>query len=170
MSEPFGFRAVRSLSGDAVRINEYALSSSSQRVFAGDLMVLDSGGKAARASSSTTSTGAFLGVAVEDGPSSASASDVLSICDDSSAIFEAVCTTAIAQTGINLNYNAVVVDGDTTLRKSQCRIGAVLSASVATGIKVIGYVNRPDNTANSAEQELVCIINSHAFRGGTAGA
>lgn len=166
MSEPFGFRPVRGLAAAAVRANKYALASGSQQVFKGDLMVQDSGGKIARASSSASSTGPFCGVALENGPSTASASDEILICDDPDAIFEAVCTSAIARTGINLNYNAYVVDGSSTLKKSLSKIGSSITTSL--GVKVIGYVNRADNTANSAGQEVLCIINNHSFRAGTA--
>lgn len=169
MAEIYGFKAIRSLSGAEVRVNEYALASGTQAIYKGDLVIQNANGKVERAASSATSTGPFLGVAMEDSPSTASASDVMLVCDDPHAIFTVVATAAIAQTGINLNYNASVADGSSTLRQSQCRLGAALSASLTTGIKVIGYVNRPDNTANSAKQEVLCVINNHVFKAGTAG-
>ena len=169
MSEYFGFRPVKSLAGGECRSNTYALLSSSQQVFKGDLMILDASGKVARATSSATSTGPFLGAALENGPTTGTTADTIKVCDDPNAIYEAVSSSAVAATAYNLNYNAYVVDGSSTLKKSLSRIGASLAASVATGVKVIGVVPRADNTAATAGQELLCVINSHSFKGGTAG-
>lgn len=166
MSEIFGFRVIQGLQSSEVRARDYALSSSSDRVYKGDLIIQKSDGKVERAASSATSTGPFLGVALEDGPSSASASDQLEVCDDPFAVFATVATAAISRTSINLNYNASIADGNSTLRLSQCRLGAAITTSL--GVKVIGYVNRPDNTANSAKQEVLCVINNHTFKSGTA--
>lgn len=168
MAEPFGFKPVKSLSGKAVSVNYYTYASNASRIFKGDLVKLNSSGLVDRLTNSATATGPYLGVAMQD-TGTISAQGTIPICDDPEAIFEAVSTAAIAQTGLNLNYNASVAAGDTATGLSASKLGAALSATSILGVKVLRLSRQVGNTINTAKQVLECQINNHAFRSGTQG-
>lgn len=96
----------------------------------------------------------------------ASTDRVALICDDPQAEYEiqAEGTFTAAQVGLN----AVLIDthsGDTTFGLSgtelDCGTGTAPAADATYQLTVKGFINRPDNTAGSANAKLRVRINNH---------
>ena len=93
------------------------------------------------------------------------------VCIDPMVIFEVQVDAAMAVTDIGRNANLVQTQaGDRTTGASGIELAATFNTAADDQCKVLGLVQRADNTINSANNKALVIINNHVFKGtGTVG-
>lgn len=145
--------------GVAERANRYV---SGGAVYPGDLVLLDSSGRAVAASAASALCGASASYA------SAAGQDIL-VYDDPNQqfIIEASGSEIDAQTDINLNYDIVASAPSSAYKMSRMRLDSSTGGTSATlPLKLLDVERRPDN-ALGANVDCVVKINNHQLSGGT---
>jgi hypothetical protein len=88
-------------------------------------------------------------------------------CQDNGA------ATLITAADVGLNYDYVVTAGSTTTGVSNMEVdsGTAGATTAGTPLKLVGIVDRPDNTIGEANAKLHVTLNMHSFKNdaGTAG-
>ncbi len=165
---PFGFRPVGSLSGAEVRVRYYPVATSAVAIGKGDLLTLDASGTVKRVTAAT-STGPFIGVAMQSLAATPAAGTKVAVCDDDKALFECQggFTAAVAITQYNINYKATcgtAPDANTSVSKHSL---SKSTCSTAVGIRLLARVPDASNEA-AATERLIVKINSHYNANGAA--
>lgn len=91
------------------------------------------------------------------------------VADAPDLIFEVMdgATTPVTQTQIGLNCGFMATAGSTTTGASGMTTGTTAPTTTnSLPLKIVGIVNSPDNTAGSAYQRLLVMINQHYYMGG----
>ena len=87
------------------------------------------------------------------------------VADDPNLIFEIqdgqTVPTALVDIGQNTNF--LVAAGATTASDSGTTTAATLTASTTANLKLMGFVQRIDNTPASAYAKLLVKINNHVY-------
>lgn len=95
------------------------------------------------------------------------------VADDPNLVFEAQdmsTGTPIPTNDIGLNVNFVVGSGSTTTGISAFELNNATQATTNTlDLKIVGAVNRPDNTMASANAKFLVRINRHQYANQVAG-
>jgi hypothetical protein len=181
-NSPFGLKLRADLTGNQPSIRTYFVpSSDATAVFVGDLVKLagsaDGTGVATviQAAAGDACIGVVTGIdqvkSVADANFSlyrlhrpASVGMYVSVCDDPMAVFEIQennggSGTAVTDVGNNANF--IVGSGDTVTGLSGMQLNAATIATTATlPLKIMGFVQRPDNEI-SANGKLLVKINNH---------
>lgn len=132
-------------------------------IYPGDAVKIEDDGKVVSASASD----ALLGVAVNY----ATAGDKIMVLDDPDQKFvvQADDGTALAQTGIGLNYNIVATSGNSSYRQSRMELDSDSGATTSTlPLRLLGFDASIDNAAGEFA-ECVVVINNHQLRKASAG-
>ena len=183
---PNGFRPVGTLSGSG-RSGQIRKFYTDTNAFLGDLMIQDAASKVnansngasqgvTRATSATT--GEAIGVVVgwEPNPDSlgavyhtGSAVYAVYLDIDPNTIFECQdngAATLITAADVGLNYDIVVTAGSTTTGVSNMEVdsGTAGATTAGTPVKLIGIVDKPDNTIGVANAKLLVTINMHTYK------
>ena len=91
------------------------------------------------------------------------------IADDTNLIFEIqdgqTVPTALVDIGRNTNF--LIAAGATTYSDSGTVTAATLTDSTTANLKLMGFVQRVDNTPAAAYAKLLVKINNHAYAAGT---
>ncbi len=186
-----GFRFVKTLrGGDPIVETCFIPSSDETATFKGDLVrVAGSAGGALNARTvkqSAASEGGHLGVVVgfdqvrEVSDSNFSLyrthrpADVAMYCSvvtDPMAVFAIQCDdvgSTLAAADIGLNADVIVGTGSAVTGASAMELDTSTKATTATlPLKIVGFVNRPDNEAGTANQDVLVTINAHTNKGHT---
>jgi hypothetical protein len=94
------------------------------------------------------------------------------VADDPDLIYEIQDgqTVPTAITDIGRNTNFLIAAGATTYSDSGTVTAATLTDSTTANLKLMGFVQRPDNQVATAYAKLLVKINNHVYAGtGTAG-
>lgn len=166
---PFGFRPVKSLAGGEVQINYYKVASSASRIGRGDLVELTSAGYIQR-STSATSVGPWIGVAMADSGTITAEISKFPVCDDPAAIFEVMSasTAALSTTSLNQIYKvscSTAPDSSTGISKDKVTTTA---ATASNGVRLLRVIDSPSNVSG-AYQRVEVKLNAHYNNPGTAG-
>lgn len=184
----FGLQPVRTLSGRYFSggTNVYAIAAGDgTAVFLGDPVKLAGTGEVVNGNTYTdvvrAATGdVVLGVVVAVLPDTrdslvyraASTLRLVEVCDDPDMLFEiqeASGGTAIATNDLGLNANFVVGTGDTNTGRSGVELDNTTQQTTNTlDLKIVGFVNRPDN-AQGANAKWLVRINRHLYANQVAG-
>jgi hypothetical protein len=194
-----GFRPVKHVSGSPWmgNANIYYVSSASANMGVGDLVVTAGSATAAGtptvqlvSAGSTAAVGVIVGIinAKLDPVSGAMTSGSISldtpqyiasggsayvlVCDDPTVVFEAETsngTPAAADVGLNASHANGTFNTTTGTSNATVDMGTKATTAALT-LKILGFVNRPDNEIGASAKVHV-MINNHQFKGstGTAG-
>lgn len=185
-----GFRPVRRLGdGFCGDVNLYYIpATDGTALFKGDLVKLagsasdDGYATVAQAAASDVCVGVVVGFRAD--PTNlniggtyraASTARYVLVADDPNLIMEAqedAVGGALATTSVGQAINFVVGSGSTTTGQSAMEVDSstgVTSGGTALPLKVIGFVNRPDNEIGSANAKVLVGWNNHAYRNATGG-
>ena len=101
----------------------------------------------------------------------ASVSMYVHVITDTTAVFELQSEAAVALADIGLNADIVVGTGSTVSGISANELGATLDTTATRPVKVLQFVDRPDNEINAADNKVLVLINNHSYGShtGTAG-
>lgn len=180
VDRPNGFVPVRHLTGAPYNGMSRKYISPTDNLFLGDLVEADGTGSAAgypscaRAEASDVIQGVVVGWEVD--PSApdrlyhaASATLAVYIADSPDLVLQAQAddgTLTTASVGLNVNF--VVAAGSTSTGVSNMEVDGSTGSTVATlPLKLLGFVDKPDNEIGSANHKVEVSINSHVFKGGT---
>jgi hypothetical protein len=155
-SAPFGFKAVRTLNGGDLRLGRYTVSSSSSRIFNGDVVTLQaSTGLVVRRAATDTDT-KLLGVAAQDTGVIAGQITNFPVYDDPSTVYQVQGdnSTAITQAKFGNPFRIVATTGDTSTGRSKEAIGiktatAASASNIARAIRLVSTLDGNDLTAYS---------------------
>jgi hypothetical protein len=165
---PFGFRPIKGLASGTLQVGYYGVASSASRIGKGDLVTLTTAGQIKR-ETSATAVGPWIGVSLVDSGTISAAIVAHPVCDDPSQLYEVQgSTAALALTDLN---TIVKVKCDTAPDSNTGISKNVLTATAATatnGVRLVRFVNAPDNTA-AASARLEVRLNSSYAVPGTAG-
>lgn len=194
-----GFKPVSYLNGSAWddKTNKYLVASSdATALYVGDLVKLTGASdsnrgmrvvtQAAAGSSTNIHVGVVVGFDPVDGPIApgsenlyrqyrpASTAMYALVCDDPNVVFEiqenSSGGTPLASTNASKNADIVVGSGSNTTGKSGMQLDTSTVATTNTlPLKILGFVNRPDNALGSANQKVLVQINSHVGKGAVVG-
>lgn len=160
---PFGFHPY----GKVLRVRPYLKDAAAAAIYPGDLLALEADGGLVVAGVSGTQT---LGVAAEYSPVSTSKTDFM-VYDDPDQLFyvqDDSDTTAMSETEIGTNVDAITTTGDTNTLLSLHEIDSNSAAATAGLLmKVIGlHEMEARNFATAAGQQRKWIVqfNSHFYR------
>lgn len=138
---PFGFRPIRSLSGGNLRVGEYIVASTANRIYKGDVVsLLNSTGTIARWAASTVER--VIGVAAEQFNNSGTAAVKIRVYDAHDTVFEVQGNnaTAVTQVKIGNPFRLVATAGDTTLGYSKETVN-ITTATAASASNIV-FVQR----------------------------
>lgn len=160
-NKPQGFELTDS-EGKSFRVREYAKSTSAA-LYRGQSVAMANTGLVGAAAAS----GQFIGVCVAY---ASAAATVVLVCDDPEAVFVAQAdSTAVAQTTIGLNADAILGSPNTTLQTAGSYLDTANAAATATlQWKIIGLEQRGENAFGSYARLLVK-PNNHQFKTGVLG-
>jgi hypothetical protein len=161
-------------------------ASDATAIFMGDAVKLDGGSDGNGIRSVTQATGAavagvVVGIVVDplllNSPQYrvASTARYLMVADDPNLLFECqedAVGGALASTSVGLNANLIVGAGSTTTGQSGMQLDTSTVATTATlELKVIEFVQRPDNEVGNALAKVIVKLNNHQLSSstGTAG-
>ena len=95
----------------------------------------------------------------------------VNVCCDPNTVFEAQADDALTYTDIGNNAPLVKTQaGSRTTGASGFEVDATTSTTANDQLKIIGFVQREDNTINSENNKVLVIINNHQFKGYTGNA
>ena len=184
IDRPNGFRPVGTLSSSSYngQIRKFYTDTN---CFLGDLMIQDAasvtGGSdgayqgVTRATSGTASLAIGVVVGWEVDPDNlgavyhaGSSTRAVYLEVDPNTIYECQdngAATLIAAADVGLNYDIVVTAGDTGTGVSNMEVdsGTAGAVTAATPVKLIGIVDRPDNTIGEANAKLLVTLNTHTY-------
>lgn len=191
VSRVWGLRPVKHLNGSPYngQYNLYHVpASDGTAMFAGDLVKLagsastDGYATVAQSAATNPSIGVVVGFVVDPAnlntPSqyrAASTARYVMVCDATDVVYEVqedAVGGALAVGDIGLNADVVVAAGSTTTGQSGMQLDTSTKATTATLVlKILGFVNRPDNEIGSANAKVWVTINNHQLGAhtGTAG-
>ena len=102
-------------------------------------------------------------------PTSSTTVQYVLVADDANIVFEIqdgqTTPTALADIGRNTNF--LIAAGATTYSDSGTTTAATLTDSDTANLKLLGFVQRVDNTPASAYAKLLVRINNHVYSAGT---
>ena len=189
-----GFSPVRNVYGRSYNasVNPYCAAADAQAIYIGDLVTLT--GASSIINSYTypnviqSSQGdVFQGVCVAVDPvqgsgatgqsstiyRAASSQRIVWVCDDPDVLFEVMDVnsgTPIPTTAITKDVSVVVAQGSTVTGKSAMHLDNTTQLTTNTlDLKIVGVVNRDDNTPGSAAQRFLVRINRHRYANQIAG-
>lgn len=187
VSRVWGLRPVKHLNGSPYngQFNLYFVpASDATAMFAGDLVKLagsassDGYATVAQSAAGNPSIGVVVGFVVDPAnlntPSqyrAASTARYAMVADATDIVYEvqedAVGGT-LAAADVGLNADVVVGAGSTTTGQSGMQLDTSTKATTATLVlKILGFVNRPDNEIGSANAKVWVTINNHQLASGT---
>ena len=171
---PQGFTALRHLSGGTpVRNESYTIASGyNTNTFTGDAVKLVASGTIEKAAAGDRILGVFAGCEYTDAagnpvfakywPADTVATDIKAyVYDDPNTVFEVQSAGTAVETNIGNLADHVTGTGSTSTGRS----GAELSGTMGTGaagFRIIGIVNRPDNSYG-ANANLEVMVYEHEF-------
>jgi hypothetical protein len=162
---PRGFWPVRNHSGGEIRCNEYQMTAS-KTVYKGDLVKIVAAGTVEAAAADIGT--ACIGVAAEYKVSAATGTYLLKVYDDPRTVFgvQADSGTAVTIADKGNTANHVAGSGSATTKMSGHELD---SSDIDTGaqLKIIGKVERPDNTW-AEHVDLEVLINEHHYSAAVA--
>ena len=95
----------------------------------------------------------------------------IQVATDPMLIFEAQANAAVAITAVGRNAPMVQTSATSrTTGASGQECNATSSSTASDQLKIVGIVQRADNTVNSTDNKVLVIINNHLFKGGTGSA
>lgn len=194
-----GFRPVKHLNGAPYngQANVYYISSAAANIGVGDLVVNAGSASAAGtptvtgvAAGSTAACGVIVGVLnakmdpvagtmtggsiALDTPQyvASSGSAYVLVADSPDLVFEAETsngTPSAADVGLNASHAATAFDTTRGISQQSVDMGTKATTAALT-LKILGFVNRPDNEI-AASAKVHVVINNHQYKGstGTAG-
>lgn len=187
IDRPNGFNPVGSLSGANWTDKVVKCFSNADNLFKGDIVIKNataSGGYmgVSRATDGTTVIPMGVVVGWEPNPTAlgnlyhaASTTYAVYVCIDPYVILAAQCdgsATIATASEVGLNFDYTVTAGTTATGASNMEVVSGSGATTAaTPLRLIGFVDTPDNTIGSANQKMLLVFNMHAFKSdaGTAG-
>ena len=93
------------------------------------------------------------------------------VCVDPTVVYEAQANASLTYTDIGKNAPMVqTAAGSRTAGTSGQEVNATVSDTATDQLKIIGFVQRPDNEIAAADTKVLVIINNHEFGGGTGNA
>jgi len=99
----------------------------------------------------------------------ASTAGYLLVADDPNIIFEiqdgVVAGTALTDIGSNVNF--LIAAGATTVSDSGTTTALAITGATTSNLKLMGFVQRVDNTPASQYAKLLVKINNHVYGSGT---
>lgn len=102
-------------------------------------------------------------------PTSSTTVQYVLVADDANIVYEIqdgqTTPTALADIGRNTNF--LIAAGATTYSDSGTTTAATLTDSDTANLKLLGFVQRVDNTPASAYAKLLVRINNHVYSAGT---
>ena len=189
-----GFSPVRYVSGSPYNgeVNPYVAAADAQAIYIGDLVTLTGASSTINGYTypnvvQSAQGDVFQGVCVAVDPiqgtgatgqsstiyRAASTQRIVWVCDDPNVLFEVMevnSGTPIPIADIGLNVSIVVAQGSTTTGKSAMHLTNTTQLTTNTlDMKLIGIVNRDDNTPASAAQRWLVRINRHKYVDQVAG-
>lgn len=147
---PFGFRPIKSPGGET-RVGYYVLSSSSARVYEGD-MVEFSSGKVVKSTGTTAITA--LGVAAR--PSGAITAEIsrFPVYDDPQQLYACQATSGAAQSQMGIRV-ALTQGTISNYEGFSVQSVDVSSTSTSWPVLALGLVSRPDNESGNYAELIV---------------
>ena len=184
----FGLKPLKRLGGGHVRQQRYYIpSTDSTAVFVGDAVKLAGGADGdgiatvAQAAAGDKCVGVVVGVDqvkdVADANFSlyrthrpASVGMYVQVVDDPDVIFEMQADdvgSTLAAADIGLNADFIVAAGSTVTGLSGMELDTSTKATTSTlGLRIHGLVQRPNNEKFSANQKVLVMFNTHAYKTG----
>lgn len=182
-----GFRPVKNIHGDEYdgKVNMYAFAAADGTAcFVGDLVKLAGAADATTGVATVTraATGdvPLAGVVVGFAPNPtnlnlggnyrlASTLRYCYVVDDPTALFECESDQSVILADIGLNCDFIDTAGDTTTGRSKetAKTSAAAATTATLPLKIVGFVNRPDNEFPGANDKILVKINNHSFGSGT---
>lgn len=178
-----GFRPVRHLNGSPWngQVTRYAtVSTDATPIFIGDLVKIsgqaDANGVRAvtKASVGDAVVGAVVGIDINplnlNTPQYRTANQVtyVYVADSPDTMFMVHVAGTIAPADVGLNANHADAGGSTTTGSSGESVDGSTKATTATlTLKIMDYVQAPDNDPNSADGQILVKINNHQLASGT---
>lgn len=190
VSRVWGFRPVKHLNGSPYngQFNLYFVpASDGTAMFAGDLVKLAGSASAdgyptvAQGTASAAAVGVVVGFVVDPanlntpgGYRAASTARYAMVADATDVVYEVqedAVGGALAVADVGLNADVVVGAGSTSTGQSGMQLDTSTKATTATlPLKILGFVNRPDNEIGSANAKVWVTINNHQLGAGTGAA
>jgi hypothetical protein len=125
-------------------------------VYPGDALALASDGQV-----DTATSGKMIGVA----SNYATVGQSVFVYDDPQQLFEVEADTAIATTDIGLNCTLNAGTASTLYKRSGQSVAASTIATTDTlSLQILSHVPQADNTANSANNDIIVRINAHQLQ------
>ena len=175
--QPYGLRAVRTLSGGVVSTNEYTIASGyAANIFSGDPVKLVAAGTLEIAAGAVTNAiGVFAGCSYvnADGeqvfkkywPTGTVATNIkVSVYDDPDIIFAIQSdATGVALADVGAHADWEIVAGDVTVGVSKTNLDASTAiGATQAGLRVLRIIDMPDN-APGAYADVEVQMAQHAF-------
>ena len=177
VDQPYGLRAVRTLSGGCVSTNEYKIASGyAANIFSGDPVKLVAAGTIEIAAGGTTnSIGVFSGCSYVDAsgnqifkkywPSGTTATEIKALVYDNPEIIFAVQSdaTGVAAADVGAHADWQIVAGDTRVGISNTNLDASAAiGATKAGLRVLRIIDIDDNAAG-AYSDIEVQMSEHAF-------
>ena len=176
VNRPNGFKPVGTISGSpwSGAVRKYSCDASSGAIFPGDLIKLEADGKAeAAAAGDTQLIGVCVGIVVDrdvaatehPGYKPATTAGEILVCIAPDALYEAQedgDTTDLALTDIGANVDMVDAGGSTVTGQSVQMIDSdSATASGSAQLRIVDFIDRPDNAIGDYARWVVRIHESH---------
>ncbi len=112
-------------------------------------------------------TGVIVGIGADTRDSLVHRADVTErlvwVADDPSLVFSVQADAAYAVSDIGANSNILLAEGDTSTGRSGAEADATAETNAASQLKVLGFVNDPENVPNSAGNRIEVIFCLHTM-------